>query len=119
LVIAGTGPEADRLQNLARACAVDLCLLGNVGHAELAAWMMAADVFVHPCRSLPDGRQEGSPLVVREALAVGVPVIASALGGISDLAGSQGLTLVQASHGQPLIREIAAALDRAQQKSAG
>jgi glycosyltransferase involved in cell wall biosynthesis len=118
LVIAGTGPEADRLTNLARACAVDLCLLGNVGHADLAAWMMAADVFVHPCRSLPDGRQEGAPLVVREALAVGIPVIASALGGIPDLDGSQGLTLVQASHVQALAREIAAALDRPSPKSA-
>ncbi len=110
LVIAGTGPEADRLQRLAHACAVDLCLLGNVCHADLATWMMAADVFVHPCRSLPDGRQEGAPLVVREALALGVPVLASQLGGIPDLLGHPGLTLVQANHGQSWAREIEAVL---------
>jgi glycosyltransferase involved in cell wall biosynthesis len=110
LVVAGTGPEADRLQRLARACAVDLCLPGNVTQAALATWMMAADVFVHPCRSLPEGRHEGAPLVVREALAVGVPVIASALGGIPDLAGHPGLTLVLADHGRSLDRELATAL---------
>ncbi len=115
LLIAGTGPEAERLQRLARACAVDLRLLGNLGHADLASWMMAADLFVHPCRRLPDGRHEGAPLVVREALALGVPVIATALGGISDLAGCEGLTLipaVPADRGQALTREINAALTR-------
>ena len=118
LVIAGTGPEASRLQRLAHACAVDLCLLGNVGHADLATWAMAADIFVHPCRSLPDGRHEGAPLVVREALALGVPVIASRLGGIPDLFGHPGLILVQANHSQSLAREIQATLLRVRKKSA-
>lgn len=112
LVVAGMGPEADRLQRLARACAVELFLPGNVTQADLATWMMAAHVFVHPCRSLPEGRHEGAPLVVREALAIGVPVIASALGGIPDLAGHPGLILVQANHGPSLCRELATALVR-------
>lgn len=118
LLIAGTGPEAERLQRLAQACAVDLRLLGTLGHADLADWMMAADVFVHPCRRLPDGRQEGAPLVVREALALGVPVIASALGGIPDLAGREGLTLIPADHGQLLTQEIGAALTRSVTRAA-
>ena len=98
LAIAGTGPEADRLRRLAHRCGVDLCLLGNVSHADLAVWMTAADLFVHPCRSLPDGRHEGAPVVIREALALGTQVIASALGGIPDLAGIPGLILLPESH---------------------
>jgi teichuronic acid biosynthesis glycosyltransferase TuaC len=118
LVIAGSGPEAERLRRLARACDVDLHLPGNVGHADLATWMVAADAFVHPCRSLPDGRHEGAPLVVREALALGVPTIASALGGILDLAGHPGLILVEANHSLPLARGIGAALARFRTKAA-
>ena len=34
---------------------------------------------------LPNGRTEGSPLVALEALAAGVPVIASRVGGLADL----------------------------------
>jgi glycosyltransferase involved in cell wall biosynthesis len=117
LVIAGTGPECERLQRLARACAVDLHLPGDVSHADLATWMLAADVFVHPCRSLPDGRREGAPLVVREALALGISVIASAQGGIPDLAGQPGLTLVQADRSATLASEIRDALSRLHAKA--
>lgn len=117
LVIAGTGPEVERLQRLARACAVGLHLLGDVSHSTLATWMLAADLFVHPCRSLPDGRREGAPLVVREALALGIPVIASALGGIPDLAGQPGLVLVQADRSAALASEIGDALFRLQAKA--
>jgi glycosyltransferase involved in cell wall biosynthesis len=36
-------------------------------------------------RVLPNGRTEGTPLVALEALATGIPVIASRVGGLSDL----------------------------------
>ena len=85
LVIAGTGPEEPRLRRLASACAVDLRLAGQLSPATLVDWMTAADLFVHPCRSLPNGRSEGAPVVVREALAAGMSVVASATGGLPDL----------------------------------
>ena len=87
LAIAGAGPEEPRLGRLAAACAVDLRLPGPVSPAILAEWMGAADLFVHPCRSLSNGRSEGAPVVVREALAAGLSVVASAVGGLPELAG--------------------------------
>jgi glycosyltransferase involved in cell wall biosynthesis len=110
LVIAGTGPEELRLRRLAFACAVDLRLPGLVSPATLADWMAGADLFVHPCRLLPNGRSEGAPLVVREALAAGLPVIASAVGGLPELAGQQRLTLVAPEDPSALAAEIALAM---------
>jgi glycosyltransferase involved in cell wall biosynthesis len=107
LVIAGAGPEEPRLRSLAALCAVDLRLPGLVSAAGLAEWMVAADLFVHPCRSLPSGRSEGAPVVVREALAIGLPVIASAQGGLPELAGHERLTLVEPEDPSALAAEIA------------
>jgi glycosyltransferase involved in cell wall biosynthesis len=93
LVIAGEGPEKARLATLARDADVRLRLTGGLGQRALAEWMAAADLLVHPCRTLANGRSEGMPLVVREALACGLPVIASASGGLCELHGTEGVTL--------------------------
>jgi glycosyltransferase involved in cell wall biosynthesis len=42
---------------------------------------------VIPSRVLPNRRVEGTPLIALEALAAGVPVIASAVGGLCELPG--------------------------------
>jgi glycosyltransferase involved in cell wall biosynthesis len=94
LLIAGEGPERARLARQAREAGVVLELPGLLGQRALAQYMAAADLFVHPCRTLAGGRSEGMPLVVREALARGLPVIASASGGLAELRGATGLTLV-------------------------
>ncbi|HSN28603.1 MAG TPA: glycosyltransferase family 4 protein, partial [Kofleriaceae bacterium] len=44
-----------------------------------------ASVLVIPSRVLPNGRSEGTPLVALEALAAGVPVVASRVGGLAEL----------------------------------
>jgi len=119
LVVAGDGPEASRLRRLARDAHVDLCLTGNLSHADLAERMAAADLFVHPSRSLMDGRHEGAPLVVREALALGIPVIATASGGVVDLAGRHGLILVETSAPEALAREIGSVLASLAQRTMG
>jgi glycosyltransferase involved in cell wall biosynthesis len=84
LLLAGDGPEATALARQAARLGVALRLLGTLAQPALAEWMNAVDLFVHPCRGLADGRTEGAPLVVREALACGLPVIASASGGLPE-----------------------------------
>ncbi len=81
VVILGDGPERERLTRLAHALEVPLRLPGAVPRAEVAAWMRAADLFVHPSLRLPNGRTEGAPIAAREAVAIGIPVVAT-----SDLA---------------------------------
>ena len=110
LVIAGTGPQEPRLRRLAAACAVDLRLPGLLSPSRLAEWMTAADLFVHPCRPLSNGRSEGAPVVVREALAAGLPVVASAEGGLAELAGRERLTLVAPENPSALAAKIASAM---------
>ena len=86
LVILGEGDQRASLRALARARGVDLRLPGEVPPAEVKAWLALAELFVQPSRSLR-GRTEGQPVAVREALAAGVPVIATATGGIPELVG--------------------------------
>jgi glycosyltransferase involved in cell wall biosynthesis len=79
LVIVGKGPERASLE--ARASQSDLrgrvTLLGEVKDA--AQVIAAADVFVHTSRS------EGMPNAVMEAIAAGIPVVATDVNGIHDL----------------------------------
>jgi len=106
LVIAGAGPEKTRLAKLARDAGVQLRLTGSLGQRALADCMAAADLLVHPCRTLTSGRSEGMPLVVREALACGLPVIASASGGLGELAGTPRLMLVTPDDAGALVDAI-------------
>ena len=110
LVVVGEGPQKARLAREARTHGIRLRLTGHLGQAQLADVMAAADLFVHPCRVLANGRSEGMPLVVREALACGLPVVASASGGLRELGGTQGLTLVEPEAPERLAALISASL---------
>lgn len=77
LVLLGEGPERARLAALAHRVGVRLQLPGVVSPAIVRGWMQQAAVCVVPSRTLPSGRAEGAPLVLREAMAMGVPLIAT------------------------------------------
>ncbi len=84
LMIAGDGPERARL-----AAHGSATFLGEVTTTRRDALLAAASVVVVPSRVLGDGRTEGMPAIALEALAAGVPVIASSVGGLRELPGIQ------------------------------
>lgn len=79
LAIAGGGPKEPDLQPRAQELGLGTRTrwLGYI--PDLAAVMRRADVFVVP------SRWEGCPMVVLEAMALGKPIVASAVGGVPEL----------------------------------
>jgi len=57
----------------------NIFLMGNRTHEELIYWYNAADIFCLASHS------EGSPNVINEALACGIPVVSTAVGSIPDV----------------------------------
>lgn len=85
LLIAGDGPERRRLEALARALGAQVRFCGEVAGERKHQLLQAADAFVLPSRRLPDGRSEGLPHALLEALAHGLPVVAAHSDGVAEL----------------------------------
>ncbi|MCK5799752.1 MAG: glycosyltransferase [Deltaproteobacteria bacterium] len=112
LSIVGDGPLRSRLEDQAAKLQLDCCFWGTQLGSRKAALLRDADLLVMPSLILPDGRQDSAPLVLPEALAAGVPVIASRVGGAADLL-DDGVTgwLVSPGDADALRLAIARALD--------
>jgi glycosyltransferase involved in cell wall biosynthesis len=82
VALVGSGPRRASLEhdvNDATALQGRVTFAGAVDHATLPDWYRAADLFVLPSRS------EGVPNVLLEAMATGLPFVASDVGSIADL----------------------------------
>ena len=82
LKIVGDGPDAERLRARAAAARVDVELLGRVEPARVRELLAGAAAVLMPSRY-----HEFSPYSALEAMAQGVPVVATAMGGLPDLLG--------------------------------
>jgi glycosyltransferase involved in cell wall biosynthesis len=87
LVIIGDGPERPALQAQARAAGVEdrVEIRGRVSDAALRDAYAASHVLVLPSILDARGDTEGLGVVLLEAMSYGVPVVASNIGGITDI----------------------------------
>jgi glycosyltransferase involved in cell wall biosynthesis len=96
LLVLGSGPERALLEQTARRTGVSdrVDFLGSKPRAEVVRHLAASDVFVFPTE-----RDEAAPLVPLEAMAAGLPVVASDIGGGAELieSGKNGLLVPPAS----------------------
>ena len=83
----GDGPDRDALaRQIAEAgLAERVALVGPLTRGEVAGELIGADVLVAPSVPTRRGKREGIPVVLMEAMASGVPVVASRLSGIPEL----------------------------------
>jgi glycosyltransferase involved in cell wall biosynthesis len=99
LLIVGSGPrKADLLSASERLRLRDKVIFQDaVSQEELVRYYSMADVFVLPSVTTDKGETEGLGVVLLEAMACGVPVIGSAVGGIPDIIkdGETGLLVVE------------------------
>jgi len=78
--VLGEGPEEENLRFLAEELGLQerVHFLGNVPYEALPAYLHGSDIFLRPSRS------EGMGNSFIEAMAAGLPVIATQVGGIAD-----------------------------------
>jgi glycosyltransferase involved in cell wall biosynthesis len=87
LVLVGDGPERQTLESLVRTLGLEEYVLFVGSRPRAHELMHAADILALP------SRYEGWPIVLLEALAGGVTIVASDVGGIAEQIGEAGVLL--------------------------
>ena len=85
--IAGDGPLLDRLKIVATELQLGTAVefLGSIPHDQVRDLMRSSHALLAPSTEARDGDQEGTPTVIIEAMACGIPIIATRHAGIGSL----------------------------------
>jgi glycosyltransferase involved in cell wall biosynthesis len=107
-IIAGKGPDMVRVQSQIEQLGLEknIKLTGFVADQDLHLYYNTADLFVLPSKS-----GEGLPLVALEAMACGLPVIATNVGGINEIMVKNFGKLVPANNPEALADAIVELVD--------
>lgn len=99
LVIAGDGPLLGNLEKLAGELGIgsQVRFTGFLNQQQLREEVYRSHLFVHPSRISADGNREGIPNSMLEAMASGLPVVATRHGGIPEAVtdGESGLLVAE------------------------
>ncbi len=108
LTVAGDGPDRTDLEELAKESGLGerVRFAGRVPREKIPELMGEAEAMVIPSVESSDGDMEGTPLVLAEAVAVGLPVVASRLGGIADQMDDTTAVLVEPGDVDDLVRAL-------------
>jgi colanic acid/amylovoran biosynthesis glycosyltransferase len=102
LTIAGEGPLLDSLQDLAHELHISprVTFPGFVSQSRLRDLFYQSHFFLHPSVTGPDGDREGVPNAILEAMATGLPTLATLHGGIPEaiLDGKTGILIPENAH---------------------
>jgi len=101
LDVLGNGPQREELEALVSAHGLDEWIAFRGTVADVAPELARADVFVLSSRS------EGMPMSVLEAMAAGLPVVASDVGGIRELVDAETGILVPPADATALAEALA------------
>jgi glycosyltransferase involved in cell wall biosynthesis len=100
--IAGKGPLQPELEMLAGGLGIarDVHFVGFLSQSKLHELYASAHLFVHPSEISPNQDQEGVPNSVLEAMATGLPVVATRHGGIPEAVehGRTGFLVAEEDH---------------------
>ena len=83
LIVIGDGPDRSKLEAWAKNIG-DVYFLGRQNHDKVIEYLKSADIFVLASVSTASDR-EGTPTSIMEAMAAGLPIIATNVGGVADL----------------------------------
>jgi glycosyltransferase involved in cell wall biosynthesis len=100
VTLLGGGHFLDEMKTLAAQldCSELINFVGAVSHFDVASYLEKNDIFVMPSKT------EGLPRALLEAMAKGLPCIASSVGGIPELLGKE--YLVESNNPQQLANKI-------------
>ena len=87
LIIIGEGPLMGKLQDTIHKLKLEgsVQMVGGLAREKINERLLAADAFVLPSVTAEDGDMEASPVAISEAMAAGLPVLATHHGGIPEL----------------------------------
>ena len=121
--VIGDGPLRGELEALASGLGVSnmVRFAGPMSQEEVKARMLESDVMVAPSVTSAEGDQEGIPVAIMEAMAVGLPVISTLHSGIPELVedGVSGFLVPERDSGALLERLVSLVKDSELRESMG
>ncbi|HRW30005.1 MAG TPA: glycosyltransferase family 4 protein, partial [Emcibacteraceae bacterium] len=87
LSIAGDGPEREQIENRINEKNLSDCveMIGALDNKDVGPWMAKHDIFVLACQKDRNGDMDGIPVVLMEAMMLGLSVISTRISGIPEL----------------------------------